>query len=259
MKAIWQSFALAWNLLTIIPVPLRSHLEIQPRALAASLGWYPFIGFLMGTILVLSDRFLSGTFPDPIVNLLLLTLLIILTGALHQDGLADTIDALAGGRSREHRLSILKDGRIGAIGATGLIVGLGLRYAGFMNLPPGSREPLLLCMPAVGRWSMVLAAWWGSYARSEGGLAAPFIQNVAWQEVFLATVIIGMGLLYSMGPLSAIALLLGIPIGVGFLVWCATRLFGGITGDILGTTNEIIEIVFLILAPIFVTVASIPV
>lgn len=254
MNAIWTSFSLAWNLLTIIPLPSSSHTDVPPPTLASSLGWYPFVGFLLGTILVLTDRLFSEMFPDPVVNLLLLTLLIILTGALHQDGLADTIDALAGGKDREDRLSILKDGRIGAIGATGLILGLGLRYAGFANLPPGSREILLLCMPAVGRWSMVLGAWWGSYPRSEGGLAAPFIQYVSRREVFLATMIIGMGLLYAMSPFNTFALVLLILVGVRLLVWCATRLFGGITGDILGTTNEITEIVFLFLAPLLIAV-----
>jgi adenosylcobinamide-GDP ribazoletransferase len=254
MNAIWTSFSLAWNLLTIVPLPTSSHTEVRPHALASSLGWYPFVGFLLGTILVVTDRGLSELFADPVVSLLLLSLLIILTGALHQDGFADTIDAIAGGKGQVHRLSILKDGRIGAIGATGLILALGLRYVGFLSLPPGNRETLLLCMPAVGRWSMVLAAWWGSYPRSEGGLAAPFIQYVSLREVFLATMILGIGLLYVMSPIDAIALLLFILVGVRFLVWCATRLFGGITGDILGTTNEMTEIVFLFSVPLLIAV-----
>jgi adenosylcobinamide-GDP ribazoletransferase len=255
MNAIWTSFSLAWKFLTIIPLPWSVHTDVRPHALASSFGWYPFVGFLLGTLLVLSDRLFWGMFPDPVVNLLLLTLLIFLTGALHQDGLADTIDALAGGKDREHRLSILKDGRIGAIGATGLILGLGLRYAGFASLPPGSRETLLLCMPAIGRWSMVLGAWWGSYPRAEGGLAAPFIQYVSLRDVFLATMMIGIGLFYAMSPLNMIALLLLTLVGVRMVVWCATRLFGGVTGDILGTTNEMTEIVFLFSAPLFLAVA----
>ena len=252
MNAIWTSFSLAWNLLTIIPLPSSSHADVRPHILASSLGWYPFVGFLLGTILVLGDRLFSAIFPDPIVNLLLLTLLIVLTGALHQDGLADTIDALAGGKDREQRLAILKDGRIGAIGATGLILGLGLRYAGLASLPSGSREILLLCMPAIGRWSMVLGAWWGSYARPEGGLAAPFIQYVSLREVSLATMIIGLGLLYTMSPFNTLVLLILILLGMKILVWYATRLFGGITGDILGTTNEMTEIVFLFFAPLLI-------
>ena len=65
--------------------------------------------------------------------------------------------------------------------------------------------------------------------------------------------ILGIGLLYAMSPLKTIALLLVIPVGVSFLVWCATRLFRGITGDILGTTNEMMEIVFLVSAPLLIS------
>jgi len=255
MRAIWQSFSLAWKFLTIVPIPGSAHTDVSPQTLAASLGWYPFVGFLLGTILVLSDRVFSGLFPDPIGNLFLLTILVLLTGALHQDGLADTIDAIAGGNDRKHRLSILKDGRIGAIGATGLILGLGLRYAGLGGLPPDSRESFLLCMPAVGRWSMVLGAWSGSYPRPEGGLAAPFIEFVSLREVLLATLVLSLGLLYAMSPLKTIVVLFSVLLAVRMLVWCSSRLFGGVTGDILGSTNEITEIVFLVSAPLLVALA----
>ena len=255
MNALWTSFTLAWNLLTIIPLPWSSHSNVPPHLLAYSLRWYPFIGFLLGTMLIISDRLFSAMFSEPIINLLLLGLLVIVTGALHQDGLADSIDALAGGRDREHRLAILKDGRIGAIGATGLILVLGLRYAGLASLPPGSRETFLLCMPAIGRWSMVVGAWWGSYPRPEGGMAAPFIQYVTVWDVMVATAILGMGLLYSLTPLSTVVLIGAILLVMRFLVWYATRLFGGMTGDLLGTTNELIEIGFLLAAPLLIALA----
>ena len=255
MKAIWTSFSLAWNFLTIIPLPGSSHTHVPSQTLASSFGWYPFVGYLLGTILVLSDRLFSTVFPDAVVNVFLVTILILLTGALHQDGLADTIDALAGGYDRTERLSILRDGRIGAIGATGLILGLGLRYAGLASLPSGSRETLLLCMPAFGRWSMVLGAWFGSYPRPEGGLAAPFLQYVSLWEVGLATMIAGIGFLFGMSPWPTITLLLSGLVFVRMLVWGASRLFGGVTGDILGATNEMTEILFLFFAPLLLAVA----
>ena len=257
MNAIWRSFSFAWNFLTIIPLPSGPHTQVGPHLLASSLSWYPFVGFLLGTILVLSDRLLSTVFPDSIVNLLLLTVLVIVTGALHQDGLADTIDALAGGKDRDHRLTILKDGRIGAIGATGLILALGLRYAGLASLPPGSRETLLFCIPAIGRWSMVLGSWWGSYPRPEGGLAAPFVQYVSVREVLLASAILGIGLLHSMSPLTMVSLLVLVLVSMRILVWYATRLFGGMTGDLLGTANELMEIGFLFLTPLLILLTEV--
>ena len=217
-------------------------------------GWYPFVGFLIGTILVLCDRLFSTVLAEPVVSLLVLTVLVTLTGGLHQDGLADTIDGVAGGKSPEHRLAILRDGRIGAIGATGLILALGLRYAGFVNLPPGSRESFLLCMPALGRWSMVVGSWSVSYPRPEGGVAAPFIRHVSYQDILLGTLMVGIGLVWVLGPMPGMVVILGMLIMVRLLVWGASRLFGGVTGDILGANNEITEILFVVAAPLIMII-----
>ncbi len=249
MKAVWSSFSLAWNFLTILPLPFSTQSQIQPQQLAASFGWYPFIGFLLGTILVISDRLLLAVLSEPIVNMLLITLLVIITGALHQDGLADTIDGLAGGKDPSHRLVILRDSQIGAIGATGLILAIGLRYAGLSSLPPGGRESLLLCMPALGRWAMVAGAWNVSYPRPDGGVAAAFIQHISFRDVFMATMILAMGLMWAFQPLKAIILLMSVLLMIRALVWGASRLFGGMTGDILGAVSEVTEIVFLFCSP----------
>ncbi|MGB0911399.1 MAG: adenosylcobinamide-GDP ribazoletransferase [Nitrospirales bacterium] len=253
MKTMWTSFSLAWNFLTILPLPFSAQSHVQPRLLAASFGWYPFVGFLLGTILVLSDRLFVALLSEPMANMLLLTILVVLTGALHQDGLADTIDGVAGGKDSAHRLAILRDSQIGAIGATGLILSLGLRYAGLSSLPPGSRESLLLCLPALGRWSMVVGSWKVDYPRPEGGVAAAFIQYISFRDVFMATMIMGIGLMWAVHPLNAIILLLSVVILIRLFVWGASRLFGGITGDLLGTMNEMTEIVFLLCAPLVVT------
>ncbi|NKB82496.1 MAG: adenosylcobinamide-GDP ribazoletransferase [Nitrospirales bacterium] len=253
MKAIWARFSLAWNFLTIIPLPWSIHTHLPPERLAASLGWYPFVGFVLGMMLVLSDRLLSAVLAQPLVNMLLVVLLVVITGGLHQDGLADTIDGLAGGKNPAHRLTILRDSRIGAIGATGLILALGLRYAGFVSLPPGGRESLLFCMPALGRWSMVIGSWKVAYPRLEGGVAAPFLQHISFRDLCLATMIIGIGLIGAINPLKAIVILLIVAVGIRLMVWGASSLFGGITGDILGAMNEVTELMFLIAASWLVT------
>ncbi len=254
MKTMWTSFSLAWNFLTILPLPFSTQSQVQPQQLAISFGWYPFVGFLLGTILVLGDRLFLTVLAEPVANMLLITLLVVLTGALHQDGLADTIDGLAGGKDPVHRLAILRDSQIGAIGAMGLILSIGLRYAGLSSLPPGSRESLLLCLPALGRWSMVVGSWKVTYPRLEGGVAKAFIQYISFRDVFMATMIMGMGLMWAVHPLNAIILLLSVVILIRLFVWGASRLFGGITGDLLGTMNEMTEIIFLLCAPWLMTI-----
>ncbi len=246
---MWLSFSLAWNFLTIIPLPFSRQSHVKPQMLAASFGWYPFVGFLLGTILVLSDRLLLSVISEPMTNMLLVTILVVLTGALHQDGLADTIDGLAGGKDSTHRLTIMRDSQIGAIGATGLILALGLRYAGLSSLPPGGREFLLLCLPALGRWSMVVGAWKVSYPRPEGGVALAFIQYISVRDVIMATMILAMGLMWALHPMKAVLLMFAMVAMIRFIVWGATRLFGGVTGDALGAVNEVTEIAFLLCAP----------
>lgn len=248
MKTLWTPFSLAWNFLTIIPLPRSNQNNPQPRLLAASLGWYPFVGFVLGSVLVGSDRLLSSFLSQPIVNMLLVTLLVVLTGGLHQDGFADTLDGVAGGKDPTHRLTILRDSRIGAIGATGLMLALGLRYAGLVSLPPGSRESLLFCMPALGRWAMVIGSWRASYPRPEGGVAAAFLQHVSPWDISLATVMIGIGLIWAITPGKALVLVLVVATLVRAMVWWASRLFGGVTGDVLGAMNEVVEILFLVAA-----------
>ena len=251
MKHAWAGFALAWQFLTIIPLPSRGVPETIPSTFSMALRWFPVVGFLLGIGLVAMDRALDGLFAPVVLNLIILSVYVVATGGLHQDGLADTVDALAGGTTPEHRLEIFRDSHIGALGVTGLILSLALRYAGLMALPGGIRELVLLCMPAVGRWSLVLGIWKAVYPRVEG-LGASFIRNCSSVDVVLATIILSLCLGAAFGPISAVLVLC-----VGFIlirayVWWISRKIGGITGDILGSINEGTEIIFILCAPMFV-------
>ena len=148
-----RPFFFAWHFLTAIPLS-RSHHDPTPRELALSMRLYPLIGLMLGGLLATSDILFSGLFSRSVVDALLIVLLVAVTRGLHQDGLADSLDGLAGGRTAAERLEIMRDGRIGAIGATGLVLALGLRYAGLSAMPQVERVPLLLCMPAIGRWAI---------------------------------------------------------------------------------------------------------
>jgi adenosylcobinamide-GDP ribazoletransferase len=244
-----RQFIIAWHFLTAIPISRRHH-EPAAAELAASMAWYSTIGLLIGGILASADFALAPLFKSEIVNALLIILLVLLTRGMHQDGLADMLDGLAGGRTPAERLTIMRDPRIGAVGATGLFLSLLLRYAGLLALPPAVRLPALICMPAVGRWTMVTVAWMSHYARTEGGLGAPFLIHLSFFPVLAATVVVSAALVMGVGPRGAIAAM-----GLGMLVvavaWAACRKwFGGVTGDTLGATNEIAEILFLLLLPL---------
>jgi adenosylcobinamide-GDP ribazoletransferase len=248
MRSLWTSFSLAWQFLTILPLPGKPVATIPPAAFASSLHWFPVVGFLLGAGLVVLDRVLAAAFPSVVVNMVLLAVYVLGTGGLHLDGWADTIDALAGGKDHGQRLVILRDSRIGALGATALILILGLRYAGLLTLPEGVREGVLLCMPALGRWALVIGSWRVMYPRSEG-LAAPFIRTLARRDILIASTVIGLGLWWVFGVAMAVMLMLGVYVIIRVAVRWLTRKFGGITGDLLGAMNEGIEVLVLILAP----------
>lgn len=249
MGAIARPFIFAWHFLTTIPLS-RVHHEPTAPELAASMAWYPVIGLLIGGGLAVADVALRLCFDGPVVNALLVMLLVLCTRGLHQDGLADTVDGLAGGRTAVERLSIMRDPRVGALGATGLFLSLILRYAGLMALPQELRLPTLCCMPAVGRWAMVTSAWVSPYARAEGGLASPFLIHLSWRHSVVATsiVIIGLGVGFDIASSFAVMMAGAVVVLIGW--WGCRKWLGGITGDTLGAMNEVIEILFLLCIPL---------
>lgn len=242
-----RHFVVACQFLTVLRLSSRCH-EPAPPELAASMAWYPLVGWLLGGGLVLADLALSPWLDPVVVNGLLVTILVALTGGLHQDGLADTLDGLAGGRSPEARLAIMRDPRIGAIGVTGLVLALLLRYAGLLALPEAGRLPVLLAMPAVGRWAMVVGGYGAAYARAGGGLAQPFLAHLTGRQLLIGTVFLALPLVLLLGPLAVAALAVAAALARGMTAWMSGKL-GGVTGDTLGATNELAEIVFLLACP----------
>jgi len=234
---------LALTFLTKLPWPWRG--PADEAALARSLVWFPWVGALLGLGFWLAWAGLQKILPAPAAAALLLALTVWVTGGLHLDGLADTADGLGGGRTPAESLRIMKDSRVGAFGAISLILALILKFSLFLSLATqtGGTKALLL-YPVVSRWSMVLLAYLSPYARPEGGLGQAMTLGVSRR------VLTGAGL--SAGALAF--LILGAPGLVLFgaaaaLVWLGSLYFkhrlGGITGDVLGATNEVMEIVVL--------------
>ncbi len=229
-----RSFFLALQFLTIFPYP--KGLTTQDGDLARSMGHYSTIGALLGAGLYLGDRLLWGRIPLDMINLLLLAALAILTGCLHWDGFADTIDALGGTRTREERLAIMKDSRLGAFGALGLIFLILWDLAALHHLT-SHRGTYLFLAPLLSRFSMVTLALTQPYARREGGLGRSFVEQVSLKELGLAggvavvacTALLGIPGIFLFCLVSGFALLLG--------AFFRSR-FGGITGDTLGASNE---------------------
>lgn len=243
-----RPFVIAWHFLTAVPLRASYH-DPTPCELGRSMLWFPLVGLLIGGFLAAGDRVLSAFLAPSVVNLLIIVLLIVVTRGLHLDGLADTIDGLAGGRTPEERLAIMRDPHLGALGAAGLVLALGLRYAALMAVPQADRLSILIAMPAVGRWTMIIGSGSAPYARRDGGLAQPFLQQLSIREVTGGTAVLAVALIWALGPIGALIVgVISAVIAYGAAAF-ARRLLGGITGDTLGAINELAEVLFLLAAP----------
>ena len=228
----------AIGFLTIIPV--RSQ-----RITKWTLFWFPLIGLFIGGILITLNSAFIKFFPSSLNIIILLTIYIILTGALHLDGFADTVDAIAGGKGDKHRiLEIMSDSHIGSIGVVALICLMGLKYVSLMNLTGTTFDKVLLIMPLMGRWSMVFSMAFSKPAKTDG-LGKHFISNINILSVILSTLITVLFIFLLLG--LKCGYILGVTIIVVLLInFFFNKILGGITGDILGTICEVSEVMTLL-------------
>ena len=223
--------------LTIVPLP--GPTRLTPDALGRSAPWFPVIGIGIGVILLVLDRVTQVVFPTLLGALLTVTAWKLLTGGLHLDGLADCLDAL-GGHDAEHRLAIMRDSRIGAFGALGLILVLLLEIAALTELPPSVRQASLLVVPVVARATPPLLARLFAPARSEGQGAAfgAGLSATAAPIALSIALVVGIVALRVLGLVVVVVALASALLVTRFV---AARV-GGITGDVLGAAIEIAEL-----------------
>jgi len=240
------SLILAVRFLTIVPVPGRD--DLAPSALGRAAWWFPVVGLALGVLLAGAGRFLDHLTPPLISSTLLVAGWKIATGGIHLDGLADSLDGLAGS-SQERRLAIMQDSRIGVFGAVGLVLVLVLFVAAVLELPEPVRARLLVLAPMVGRVTPLLAASWLPPATPGRGLGAAFASGLSpWAALALGigSLLLAAWLLGPLGPAIVVAA------WVAALLWAAfvARRLGGITGDVLGAVVELGELGALVSASV---------
>jgi adenosylcobinamide-GDP ribazoletransferase len=246
--------------------------------LTGTTRYFPAVGIAVGAVGAAVFWAASIVFPPVIAAILSTIATAVLTGALHEDGLADTLDGLGGGHTRERALEIMKDPRIGAFGALSLMLLLALKIAALSALPLSWIVATLIAGHAMSRWCAVLIVRRLPYARADSSTRArPVVERVASTDVVVATIfglaplimwvaitllatpnapqspgiagaalapgVLGPGL---STPLVAgsLAGLLGALAATGLLGRWYRRRLGGYTGDTLGATQQITEAVF---------------
>ena len=232
----------AFQFLTVLPFGTAE--MATPEALRRSRAYFPLVGACLGAVAALVDLAAQFVLPPTVSAALVLTVLALLTGGLHLDGLMDSCDGLFVWRTPAERLAIMRDSRVGSYGVSGGVLVLLLQFACLGSLTGLLRTGGIIAMTTLGRWAMVYATVSFPYARAEG-LGAAFTQGAGRRELLIATllalVIVSVVLDWHGLMLLVVAWL------TAWLVARATlRKLPGLTGDIYGAINEVVVLTTLL-------------
>ncbi|MCK4738317.1 MAG: adenosylcobinamide-GDP ribazoletransferase [Deltaproteobacteria bacterium] len=242
-KKIINRFLIALQFLTIFPI--KKNLYTSEKELGDSMFFFPFVGALQGGLLAVADFFLLDIFPLPVVSALLLIILFLTNFGLHLDGFMDTLDGLAGGTTKESRLLIMKDSRVGAIGAVSVFLLFLLKFSSITALDGSSRTCVLFLFPIIGRLSIIAMATGTRYARDGSGLGLVF-SNKNQSTLFFTSAIVTIPTSILLGLKGVLALLTTLVVTYFFTLFFTKKL-GGITGDTFGFQTEVSEALFILL------------
>ena len=236
----------AWAFLTRLPGG--AHPETD-RDLGRSVPWFPVVGAVVGALSGAVYWALHGPLGALLAAVLAVAAGAVVTGCFHEDGLADTADAL-GGASRERRLEIMRDSRVGVFGVLALVLSTLVRVFAVSSLAATGGLIALVVAHMLGR-TMAVAVMGVAPAAADTGLGHSYAAHLprAWTAavvVLSSAVAVGLGLTGTVSLTTAAA-------GAALVALVARRAFGGITGDILGATEQVAEMAVLVSAAALVS------
>jgi adenosylcobinamide-GDP ribazoletransferase len=232
-----RQFAAAVQFMTRIPVPA---FRFEPDMVLGGAKFYPLVGCLVALGAIGIQLLLRPHLPSAITAIVVLTYLVLITGGFHEDGLADTADALGGGWTSDKMLHIMHDSRIGSFGTVALCLSLLARW-GLLSVMPAARFPLyMIAAQVLCRWSTLPLGASMNSARQDG-LGAKLAHNIPLSSAAIGSIfafaIAGAALrihaAVAIAAVSAVTLLSGL--------YFRSQI-GGVTGDCFGATNQLAEI-----------------
>jgi adenosylcobinamide-GDP ribazoletransferase len=243
-----SQFLNALRFMTIIPVPPSVSTQ-EPDWLSRCVKYFPAVGIGVGLASAVV-WWLAGAIWNPVIAALLaVATSIVVTGALHEDGLADTADGFGGGWTVEKRLAIMKDSRIGAYGALALGFGIALRVAALADWPLWTGAAALLAVHAAARLTPAFVLSRMAYRGDVAAMKVAYEDSPIRSEEFRFAVMTAIVALLPMAFISLTSvvsgLLLGGALAAALAAW-SRRLIGGYTGDVLGAIEQVFEIGFLL-------------
>ncbi|MFK7835334.1 MAG: adenosylcobinamide-GDP ribazoletransferase [Sulfitobacter sp.] len=240
----FSDLGLALALLTRLPLPALSFDETATRPAAYAAWAYPLVGFAVGGVAALCGLLaLTLGLPPLAVALIAVFGGIVASGAMHEDGLADCADGFWGGWERERRLEIMKDSQIGTYGVIALIGAIGLRWVALSALFSASFGVVTLLSAAVVSRAAMVGVMHALPPARAGGLS----RKTGKPPRAAALIALGIGLgalLFAPAPFAVLILVISAA-GLGTALLARTKI-GGQTGDVLGATQQIVELAILL-------------
>ena len=242
VKNEFKTFALAVHFLTRIPTPF--DVDYSPQRLLDASRYYPLVGAIVGT--VAAAYFVTDlALPTTIAVIIATAATALLTGAFHEDGLADTFDGVSGAHDRTRALEIMHDSRIGTFGALALILVITLKIAALSSLSDTTTIIIsLIAAHTISRTSIVIVQATSTYAR-ETGIAGPQDQPFKPINAIIATLtalITIAALALTLSPTAALLATAGAITGHILIRLYFQPKLKGHTGDTLGATQQITEL-----------------
>lgn len=233
-----QAFIIALQFLTRLPVFFS--VDWKPRQVGLSLLYYPLVGLLLGAILLLLFRLLAGLSPM-LAAVILLTVWVLITGALHLDGLADSADAWAGGLGDKQRsLEIMKDPRAGPLAVVVLVLLLLFKFSALHMMLENNLWQALLIAPVLARSMVILFFLTTPYVR-EQGLGSDMASYLPKKSAVLILLLVMLALFGFVDLVTASVVSITTLVIFICLRYLMMKRIAGMTGDTIGASIEIIE------------------
>jgi adenosylcobinamide-GDP ribazoletransferase len=229
-------------------LPLAPATSQTAKAIASAAWAFPVTGLVVGLIgalvFALAHRLGVPAWPAATLSV---TATLIVTGALHEDGLADTADGFGGGDTRQSKLDVMRDSRTGAYGVCALVLSLSLRIGALASFADASAVVwALIASHCAARAAMVILMWLLPPARSDG--LSYEAGSPPGESVAAAAAIAFVVLLFCLHPVRGFIAALVLIAAVALMAWLSMRQIDGQTGDVLGATEQVGEIAVLLVA-----------
>ncbi len=237
---------IAFQFLTILPLKVKS---FRQELLAESTIYFPLVGLTLGIGLAGLEYCLSPFLPIDITAIIQVAFLALITRGLHIDGFADTFDGLGCVKSKKEKLKVMKDSRIGVMGAISVIFLVLLKYNSIAFIEQSIKIYALLVFPMASRWTMVLAIFYSSQMKHTG-LGSKFQKQIKEKHFILSSILPCLIAAYLFNIIGLTALI-GIAIFTTIIYQLLVKSFGKITGDHFGFINEAIEVLTLMIFLLF--------